>query len=190
MGALESFGIRTHKLTVEAYHRMGAAGVFAPDARSELIRGEVVDMAPIGTKHASVVRRLNQRLSTAAGARGLVAVRDPIQLDTRSEPQPDLALLAPRADFYSDRHPLPADVLLIIEVADTTLRYDREVKMPLYAEAGVREAWLVDVEARSVTIHRDPAAAAGYRSTREALPGETVTLAADPAIAVSLTDLF
>lgn len=189
MGALEAHGIRTHKLTVEAYHRMGAAGVFAPAARVELIQGEVVDMAPIGSKHASVVRRLNQRLGMAAGPRAVVAVQDPIQLDTSTEPQPDLALLRPRADFYSERHPLPAEVLLIIEVADTTLRYDRDVKVPLYAQAEIPEVWLVDVDARSVTIHRDPANGV-YRSTREASAGESIALATEPTILITLAELF
>jgi Uma2 family endonuclease len=157
MGLIESpRQLARHRLTVADFHRLGAAGVLAPQDRVELIQGELVDMAPIGTRHASTVMRLNQRLVAAVGPMACVSVQSPLHVDDLSEPQPDLMLLRPRADFYRDAHPRPADVLLLIEVSDTTARYDREIKLPLYAAAAVPEVWIVDLEAGLLRCHRSP----------------------------------
>lgn len=156
MGLLEEFPELKHRITVEAYHRMGEAGVLAADARTELIDGEIIDMAPIGSRHASVVNRLASVLFRAVGDRAIVQVQGPVRLGDLSEPEPDLALLKPRADYYRDALPGSADVLLIIEVADTTQRLDRRVKVPLYARHGVSEVWVIDLENSLVHFHRRP----------------------------------
>jgi Uma2 family endonuclease len=147
--------VRPRRLTVAEFHRLGEVGVIGPEERLELIEGDLVAMAPIGTRHASCVRTLSRRLHEAAGNRGLVAVQDPLDLGG-SETLPDLMLLQPRGDAYADAHPTPPDVRLLIEVSDTTTRYDREVKLPLYAAAGVPEVWIVGLPARLLRRHRRP----------------------------------
>lgn len=147
---------RRHRHGVAEYHRMATAGVLAQDARVELIEGEIIDMAPIGSRHASVVRKLARAFQAAVGNTALVSVQDPIQLGDFSEPQPDLALLRWRADFYANAHPTAADLLLVVEVSDTTLEFDRDVKVPLYARYGIAEVWLVDVTAKTVTSYTNP----------------------------------
>lgn len=146
-----------HRISVDDYHRMSEVGLLAHDARVELIDGEVFDMAPIGSQHAAVVSALAQLLFTTVGHRANVTVQQPVRLDRRSEPQPDLALLKPRADFYAAAHPAPADILLLIEVSDSTLRYDREIKLPLYARRGVPEVWLIELQRRMLHRLRGPA---------------------------------
>jgi Uma2 family endonuclease len=147
---------RPHRLTVDAYYRMAEAGVLSPDDRTELIEGEIIDMPPIGSMHADVVRLLNQRLVRAVGDLGLVSVQLPVRLSTLSEPQPDLAILAPKPEGYRRAHPSGDDVLLLIEVSDSTLQYDLGAKARLYAKHGVREYWVVDLVANRVWRHRTP----------------------------------
>lgn len=147
---------RIHRLTVAAYHRMGEVGILAPDLRTELIEGEIVEMPPIGHTHGGTVNYLSNRLKESIGSAVIVAVQNPVQLSELSEPQPDIALLRPRTDYYREAHPRPDDVLLVIEVAEKTLRYDRDVKLPLYAKAGIPEAWLVDLKAETLTVCNDP----------------------------------
>ena len=163
--------LRRHRLTVGEYYRMAEAGVLAPDARVELIDGEVVDMAPIGSRHGSAVKRLLHLFSAAVGSRAVIAVQDPVRLGDRSEPQPDLMLLAPRDDFYETAHPVAADVLLLVEVSDSTARYDREIKLPLYARHGVAEVWIVDLDARLLRVCRQPVGEAYAQTTDTASPG-------------------
>jgi Uma2 family endonuclease len=136
-----------HRITVHDYHRMAEVGVLAPDARVELIEGEIIDMAPIGNDHQSIVDQLNRMLVRAVGDRAIVRVQGSIRLSQWSEPEPDVVLLAPRADFYRNEFAAGEDTLLVIEVSDTTLRYDRDVKVPLYARHAVPEVWVVDVNA-------------------------------------------
>jgi Uma2 family endonuclease len=145
-----------HRITVDEYYRMAEVGLLAPGARVELIEGEVFDMAPIGISHAYVVDALNQLLFRAVGDRAVVAVQRPLRLDVRSEPQPDLALLRAPLNRYAKRHPAAQDVLLLIEVCDTSLRYDREIKVPLYARHAIPEVWLIDVATRQVHCLRQP----------------------------------
>jgi Uma2 family endonuclease len=144
--------LRRHRLKVSEYLRMGEAGILPTDARVELI--EIIDMAPINSPHSGTVIQLTQWLSMRVGERVLVSVQNPIVLGTYSAPQPDIALLRPREDFYTTVHPGPEDVLLVIEVADTTLRDDREVKVPLYGAHGIPEVWLIDVESKAVQVFR------------------------------------
>ena len=190
MGAIDNPPLLTrHRLTVADYYRMGEAGIFAPEARVELIEGEIIDMAPIGTRHGSAVKRLNALFVAAVGSRAVVSVQDPLRLSELSEPEPDLMLLKPRADFYADAHPTAADVLLLVEVADTSARYDREIKLPLYARHGVREVWIVDLEARLLRICRLPAGEAYAEVTTSATPART-PIAALPDVEIDLTAIF
>jgi Uma2 family endonuclease len=157
--------------TVEEFHRMGKAGVFSEDDRVELLEGEIVQMTPIGSRHAACVDRLNRLFSQRVGERAIVRVQNPVRLDEQSEPQPDLALLKPRPDFYAQANPVPADVLLLIEVAETSADMDREAKLPLYARSGVFEVWLVDLSAERVEVHRKPAPH-GYQERRTVARGQ------------------
>jgi len=143
--------------TVGEYERMGAAGIFPAGDRVELIEGEIVEMSPIGKRHAACVNRLNTLLVRAVGSSGIVSVQNPIQLNDFSEPQPDVAILKPRADFYEQALPTAADVLLLIEVSDTTLEYDRQIKLPLYARAGIPEVWLVNLVDEQIETYAGPA---------------------------------
>ena len=142
-----------HRITVHDYHRLAEAGVLAPDARVELIEGEIIDMAPIGKNHQSIVDQLARGLFKAVGDRAILRVQGSIRLSQWSEPGPDLVLLAPRPDFYRGEFALGTDSLLVIEVSDSTWRYDREVKLPLYARHGVPEVWIVDVNADTLHIY-------------------------------------
>jgi Uma2 family endonuclease len=144
------------KLTVTDYHRMGEAGVFAENERVELLNGELIAMAPVGSGHSGTVNRLNRLLVRLSGDNGIVAVQNPIRLDNFSEPQPDFAVLRPRADDYMQSTPEPNDVLLVIEVAEASLRYDRNVKRAAYARAGVQEYWIVDLFNRQMEVCRSP----------------------------------
>lgn len=145
-----------HRLTVDDFHHMGKAGILPEDSRVELIEGEIIDMAPIGSQHAGAVKRLLRLFDRAVGDAAIVSAQDPIMLGTHSEPQPDIALLRPRDDFYASSHPRPEAVLLIVEVAETSLRYDREIKIPLYARHGIPEVWLVDLENKRLITFRVP----------------------------------
>ena len=178
-----------HPITVEEYLRMGEGNVFAPDARLELIEGEIIEMAPIGPPHAAAVTILARQLGRAVVDDAIVWVQNPVRIGDRSMPQPDIALLKPRADTYARSHPLPADVLLVIEVSDTTLRFDISTKMPLYARAGVVEAWLVDLETSTVRVFRDPEAG-GYRTNLTASGDDRVTAISMPRLGVQVSELF
>jgi Uma2 family endonuclease len=181
MGLFEPPGLlQRHRLTVDEYDGMAEAGFLAADVRVALIEGEVVDRAAVGTRHASTVRpkvgpkvrpkvgpkarrkvgrkvgRLLGLFGTRVGDSAIVAVQDPLRLGERSEPQPDLMLLAPRADFYAGAHPGVADVLLLVEVSDTSARYDCQVKLGLCARHGVPEVWIVDLENRLMRTCRGP----------------------------------
>jgi Uma2 family endonuclease len=145
-----------HKLTVLDYHRMADVGILAPDARVELIEGEIIDMAPIGSRHCSVVDKLSRLLDRAVGEQAIVRTQGAVRLNRYTEPQPDIALLKYRDDFYAAAHPAPEDILLAVEVADSTLPYDHQVKAPLYARAGIAEYWLFDLEHQEVIFHSAP----------------------------------
>ncbi len=146
-----------HKLDVGAYYRMAEAGILGPRDRVELIDGEIIDMAPIGSVHAGTTIHLSSLFARAvADGLALVGVQGPLRLDSFNEPQPDLMLLRPRADHYRTSHPSAADVLLVIEVAASSLAYDRTVKVPLYARFGIPELWIVDVANRGVEAYAEP----------------------------------
>ena len=178
-----------HRITVDEYYGMVQAGLLAEDARVELIEGEIFDMAPIGTRHEAVVSRLNHLLVPAVGQRAIVRVQQSVRLSRSSEPQPDLALVKPRTDFYSEAHPTASDTLLVIEVSDTTLRFDHEIKMPLYARHGVPEAWILEIRAGQLHRFRSPAGGQYGDVALIREPG-LVPITALPGIDVDLSGLF
>ncbi|MEG4453655.1 Uma2 family endonuclease [Microcoleus sp. N9_A1] len=141
-------------LSVEEYHLMTKAGILSEGDRVELIQGELIQKAAIGTRHASCVRRFIGMFSEIPTNRAFLDVQNPIQLSDRTEPQPDVVLLQPRADYYSTAHPTPSEVLLLIEVSDSTVNYDREVKVLIYARSLIQEVWLVDLEAQCLEVYR------------------------------------
>ena len=177
-----------HLWTVEEYHRMGEVGLLDADARVELIEGEIVEMAPIGDTHAAISNRLNRLLVLAVGERGIVAVGNPVRLSPHSEPQPDFSVLRPRAD-YQTRGPRPEDVMLAVEVSDTTLRRDRRVKLALYARAGIPEFWIVNLEATVVEIYRSPADDT-YASVERKRSGDVATVAALPGVTIAISQIL
>lgn len=177
------------RFTVEEYQRMVPAGILSEDDRVELIRGEVVQMTPIGRRHAGVVDRLTQLLVSRLGGRAIVRVQGPLPLPPDSQPQPDLLLLRPCPDFYVDTSLRPGDVLLLIEVADTTAGTDRTVKTPLYAEAGIREVWLIDLAAAHVEVYRGPGPR-GYRETRMVGRGQILTPEAFPDLSLTVDEIL
>jgi len=139
-----SVQIERRWFSVEEYDRMTEAGILTEDDRIELIDGEVVKMSPIGNAHAGCVKRITALCYEQVARLVMISVQDPIQLDDYSKPQPDVALLKTRPDYYAQSPPMPADILLIVEVADSSIDYDRNVKVPLYARAAIPEVWLVD----------------------------------------------
>ncbi|PWB46365.1 MAG: Uma2 family endonuclease [Candidatus Methylomirabilota bacterium] len=159
--------------TVDEYHRMGEAGILREDDRVELIEGELITMTPIGSRHAACVDRLNHLFSQRIGRQCIVRVQSPIRLGEHSEPQPDLAILRLHADFYAQAHPTAKDVLFVVEVAETSAGYDREVKLPLYARSGIAEVWLVDLTEGRVEVYRQPSPQ-GYQDVRMLRRGEVV----------------
>jgi Uma2 family endonuclease len=188
MNSLMESWPRKHRITVDEYYRMAEVGLLAPDARVELIEGEVIDMALIGATHASVVSRLARQLILTVGERALVHIQSAVRLDSGSEPQPDLLVLAPSADEYQHAHPAPADTLLLIEVSDSTLRYDRDVKVPLYARHGIPEVWIVDLQNGELLWFRSPRDGSFAEQGTIRDPGITPVTAL-PGIAVDLSGL-
>ena len=178
-----------HRFTVEDYHRMGEAGILSADHRVELIDGEIVVMTPIGSPHAGEVNRLNRLFVVRLGDRAVVTVQNPVVFPPDSEPQPDLAILRPRPDFYGRLHPRPEDVLLIIEVGDTSLGYDRTVKAPLYARAGIPELWIIDLEGECVEVYRQPAAGA-YQQVQRFPRGQSVAPQAFPDLRLAVDGIL
>jgi Uma2 family endonuclease len=164
--------------TADEYHRMLDAGILSEDDRVELIDGEIVEMSPISSRHAACVDRLTALLSGLRGT-AILRVQSPIAVGDRAEPQPDLTLLRPRDDFYSRAHPGPDDILLLIEVSDTSQQYDRRAKVPLYARAGIREVWQVSLTEDAILVHRNPSEGA-YRDVRRLGRGERVSPEAFP----------
>lgn len=177
------------KLTVEQYHRMGEAGILHEDDRVELIDGELIRMAPIGSLHAGLVSRLSRLLIERTAGRAVVSPQNPVILSDVTEPQPDLSVLRWRGDDYMGAIPMAVDALLVIEVADSNLRYDRDVKLRFYAESGVPEVWIVDARGRQLLVHREPAGR-GYRSLQTLAGGDTAVCAALPQLRIEVGELF
>lgn len=178
-----------HRFTVDEYHRMGEAGIFHEDDRVELLDGQIVEMTPIGVRHAACVKRLTALFARLAGHRATLSIQDPLVLDTHQEPQPDVALLRYRADGYQTGHPRAADTLLVIEVADTSVEADRARKIPLYARASIPEAWLVNLPGDGIEVHRHPRGG-HYADVRTARRGEGIAPLAFPDLALRVDDIL
>jgi Uma2 family endonuclease len=167
--------LERYKFSVDEYDRLGEAGILGEDDRVELIEGEIVMMTPIGLRHAACVNTLAFLLIEQYGRRAIVQIQNPIVLDQRSEPQPDLTVLRPREDRYSGSRPSAADTLLAIEVADSSIGYDRSTKLPLYARSSIAEVWIVDLVRDVVDTYRKPFEG-GYAERRTYRRGERLSL--------------
>lgn len=179
-----------HRLNVDEYYRMAEAGILEWNSRVELIDGKIIDMAPIGMDHGATVSGLAKTLILACGDRAIVRVQGPVRLDLENELQPDFAVLRLRADNYRVHgHPGPPNILLLVEVSDSSLRFDRTVKLPLYARAGIVEYWIVNLRDRLVEGFRDPGPD-GYATMPTYRPGDSVALAVMPEIVVALVRAF
>jgi Uma2 family endonuclease len=184
-----SVQIARRHFNVTEYYRMTEAGILSESDRVELIDGEVIEMSPIGSRHAACVDRLTQVLCLLLGKHLIVRVQNPIRLDEYSEPQPDLCLLLPRPDFYAQAHPTPADVLLVVEVADSSAGFDREVKLPLYAQASVPEVWIINLPADTVEIYAQPSGGK-YQKSRELKRGETINSETISQLSIAANDVL
>jgi Uma2 family endonuclease len=181
--------IRRHRFSVEDYHSMVAIGVLKEDERMELIEGEVVEMSPIGKLHASCVKRLNALFASRLNQQAIISIQDPVQANSFSEPQPDVALLKYREDFYAARHPRPKDILLVIEVADSTIDYDREVKIPLYARAKIPQAVIVNLSSGTVEVYTKPFREK-YTESRELQRGQELTIQKLPTLRLTVDEIL
>lgn len=177
------------RFTVEEYHRMAQAGILSEDDHVELIDGEIVEMPAIGSRHAACVDRLTRLFSLRVGEKAIVRVQSPIRLGPHTEPQPDLTLLRSRPDFYASAHPPAEDVLLAVEVADASIEYDRTVKIPLYARAGIVEAWVVDLAAGAVEVNRVPTPQ-GYRDVGRAGRGDALSVRALAGVSLTVAEVI
>ena len=184
--------VRRRLFSRQDYHAMGHAGILRPEERVELLQGEVIIMSPIGLRHAACVDRLNNALAAASGllaGRALLRVQNPMVESDISEPQPDLMLLAHRDDHYDFGHPQPRDVLLLVEVSDSSIGYDRRTKLPFYAAAGIRELWIVNLHTDQIEVYTEPASG-GYGVTRRYAPGETLAPAALPDLQLAVAQII
>jgi Uma2 family endonuclease len=178
-----------YRFTRDEYHRMARTGILPPDARVELINGEILEMSPIGRRHKVSVDRLTDIFAPQLHGKAIVRVQSSIVLSDGQEPEPDITLLRYRADFYNDSHEAPADILLIVEVADTSEGYDRRTKGPLYARYGIPELWIADVNRDRLTVYRDPTPD-GYATTQVLSPGQSVSPIMFPDLTVPISAIF
>jgi Uma2 family endonuclease len=181
--------VRTRRFTVDEFERMGQAGILTEDDRVELIEGKIVEMTPIGPAHAVCVTNLTYALMAALGQSAIVRVQNPIVIPEHNEPEPDVAVVRPRSDLYQNGHPRPEDIHFIVEVADSTLAYDRDEKVPVYARAGIPEVWLVDLEHRVVIVHRD-VASSGYTTSRTHHRSDRIAPLAFPDQSIALVEVL
>jgi len=186
---LATVEVRRRRFTVDEYYRMAETGILTESDRVELIDGEIVEMAPIGHHHTACVLALSALFARALGDRAMLSSQNPVLMPRDTEPQPDVVLLRPPLAHYWARLPQPADVLLLVEVADTSYRFDREIKLPLYAAAGVPEVWIVDLTRSVVEVFRRPEGAV-YRSNERVARGGRLTPEAFPDVAVPVEDIL
>lgn len=177
------------RFTVDEYYRMEEVGILAEDERLELIDGCIVVREPASPPHASQTKRLNHFFIGLLGDRVIVSVQDPFRIDNYNHPQPDVALLRPRADFYAVEHPGPEDAFLLVEIALTSLRADHQAKVPMYARAGIPELWIINLPDRLVEVYREPSQS-GYRRIDKLGPGERLSIQAFPDVSFSVDDVL
>jgi Uma2 family endonuclease len=182
--------VTRRRFTVDEYDRMVEVGILTETDRVELIHGEIVRMTPSGRRHSTCVSALLTLFVTRLGSRVVVWSHGSVPLPPYSQPEPDVLLLRPRPDLYRDADPLAAaDALLVVEVAETSLRYDREVKVPLYGASGIRETWVVDLEGECVEIYREPTPG-GYRQHQRIPRGPSFSPEAFPDLALTVADIL
>jgi Uma2 family endonuclease len=177
------------RFTFSDYYAMADAGIFTEEDRVELIEGDIYELPPNGNRHAGCVNRLTTFLTEGLAGRVIVSVQNPVHLNDFSEPQPDIAVLRRREDFYSASHPTAQDVFFVVEAADSSLEYDKRLKVPDYARNGIAEAWLADLTARVLLVFRDPSPE-GYRQVLTLRPGESVTPLAFPDLILDVSTLL
>lgn len=175
---------RKYRFTVEEYHRMGEVGIIPSDRRVELINGEIIEMSPIKSLHAGTVKVLAKLLISLFGDEIVLGVQDPVELNEFSEPEPDLSILKFRQDYYRKSHPKPEDVLFLIEVADSSIDSDRQLKLPLYAEAAIPEVWIVNLPERQIEVYTKPAEN-GYAQINIFRQGDTIQTASIESLAAA-----
>jgi Uma2 family endonuclease len=178
-----------HRFTTADYYRMAETGVLKPSARVELLEGKIIDLSPIGPLHGGSVNRLIRLFSRLSAGRWLVSAQNPVRLSEYAEPQPDLMLLKPAADDYTSHHPGPEDVYLVVEVADASLDYDREEKLPAYGKAGISEVWILNLRAKTLEVYREPYFS-GYGSNTPLRAGDTAILPAFPDTVIPVTEIL
>lgn len=177
------------KFTIKQYNQMIEAGILTENDRVELLRGEIVEMASIGRRHAACVNRLTELFVLRLAQAVIVGVQNPVELEDNSEPQPDIALLRRRDDFYEAGHPQSEDVLLLVEVADTTIEFDREVKIPLYAESGISEVWVVDINGQYLEVYRQ-LLTDGYQIIQKYYRGQSLVIQSFPELSFTVDEVL
>ena len=177
------------RVSVDDYYRMAATGELSPEARVELLDGRILDMAPIGSFHGGMTNYLTEIFAAANRRRWVMAVQNPVRLDDYSEPQPDLMLLHPAADYYQRRHPVPSEVFLLVEVADSSLTKDRGLKLPAYGRAGIAEVWIVNLADLTLEVYREPHFT-GYGAKTILRAGDQARPQAFPDVVVEVGELF
>jgi Uma2 family endonuclease len=186
--------VTAKRFSIKEYHRLGELGFFAPDERVELIRGEIIIKASKSTFHSVCNSLLLGELCPLVRKMAVVRGQEPIVLSPDSEPEPDVVIARNRVDRYLDSHPEPADILLVIEVSDSTLKYDRETKLSLYAEAGIANYWIFNLVDNQLEMHAEPYQKRqgdfNYRSQRVLLPNETVVIPGFPELSLDLSLVF
>ncbi|EGK83836.1 Uma2 family endonuclease [Microcoleus vaginatus PCC 9802] len=186
--------VTAKRFSIAEYHRLGELGFFAPDERVELIRGEIIIMAAKGRLHSFCNSLLVQELIILLARRALVRAQEPITLTDDSEPEPDVVIARNRSDNYLSSHPQPADILLVIEVSDSTLKYDRRTKLSLYAETGISNYWIFNLVARHLEMHSEPYqkqnGSYSYQLQRVVLPNQTVVIPGFPELSLDLSSVF
>ncbi len=175
-------------VSVDDYDRMIATGQLAENDRVELIRGEIIEKMPIGPSHSSVVKWFVKNLAPLLGDDAILGAQDPVRLDD-SEPEPDVSIVRPRNDLYRSGHPRQSDILLLVEVSDSSLEFDREIKGPIYADAGIREYWIVNLVDDCIEIHRDPRGGE-YRDVRTVVRNDTISMLAFPTIEMKVNEIL
>lgn len=184
-----SVQVERRHFTVAEYYRMAEAGILSEDDRVELIEGEIITMSPIGSRHAAGVDRLTALFHRSIGQSAIIRIQSPVRLNKYSEPQPDVTLLKPRADFYARRHPTPADVLLVVEVSETSGTYDRDVKLGLYARAEIPEVWLINIPEDRIENYWQPVNGA-YQERQHVHRGQSLAPQRYPHLTLSVDDIL
>lgn len=182
-------GVTRRRFTVDEYHKMAEVGILHEDDRIELIEGEIIQLGAKGSRHSACINRCNTGFTSRLGNTAIVSVQNPVRTDRYGEPEPDLAILRPRQDFYEQETPTPRDVLLLVEVADSSIGYDRRYKLPLYARARIPEVWIVDLNANTIEWYSDPADGA-HRSVVRVARGETTRSATLPGLSIPVDELL